>query len=70
MSAGPIAAERAGHVVPLVSTPDAHRVCAAGADPGRGYCGRKTKTPADWKRVTCNDCKAARRADLAAEGTN
>lgn len=37
-------------------------------DPGRGYCGRKTKNITDvWKHVTCVDCRAAARAD---EGKN
>jgi hypothetical protein len=65
MSAGPIKAQREafGKREP-VSTPDAHRVCAAG-EPGRGYCGRKAdaKTTKDWAQVVCSDCEAARRAD-------
>ncbi len=66
MSAGPIAQDRAGHTVPRASTPDKERRCAKGPT-GRGYCGRKTKTPEPkWNTVTCSDCLAARRADEAA----
>ncbi|WP_137843838.1 hypothetical protein [Microbacterium sp. 2FI] len=66
MSAGPIKAERDGHLMPLVSTPDTHRVCGSGA-PGRAYCGRKADkvTTSDWSEVVCSDCTAARRADEA-----
>ena len=66
MSNGPIAQERAGHKAGPVSTPDTHRVCAAGA-PGRGYCGRAAdkKTTDVWDLVRCSDCSAARRADEA-----
>lgn len=66
MSAGPIKQARDAHKPPLVSTPDAHRVCAPNIDTGKAYCGRKNKNTDEWDRVTCSDCAAARRAD---EGT-
>jgi len=51
-------------------TTESSRVCAPGA-PGRGYCGRKSKTPeADWSTVTCSECHAARRADEQAGETD
>lgn len=54
--------ERASHKPVIVSTPDAHRVCADRS--GRGYCGRHTaKRVASWDLVTCSDCRAAYRAD-------
>lgn len=66
MSTAPTAQDRA---TPRASTPEKDRTCAAGA-PGRGYCGRKTKTPTDWEHTTCIDCHAARRADHTAGDTN
>lgn len=67
MSAGPIAQERVAHKPEKLSTPDAHRRCAVGAEPGRGYCGRKAKEATEhWALVVCSDCWAARRADEAA----
>ncbi|MDQ1174189.1 hypothetical protein QE430_002496 [Microbacterium testaceum] len=71
MSTGPIAQERRGHSAPVSSTADNARICARGAEKGRGYCGRKTtaaKATSDWAAVVCTDCEAARRADLAEEG--
>lgn len=68
MSAGPIAQDRAAHLAPRVSTTETARTCAPG-NPGRGYCGRKTKTPTDWDHTTCTDCQAARRADTEAGDT-
>lgn len=70
MSAGPIAQDRRGHVVPAASTNATARVCAAGDTQGRGYCGRKatgSKVTTDWAAVVCADCMAARRADVAAQ---
>lgn len=69
VSAGPIAQDRAAHLTPRASTTEKDRTCAEGA-PGRGYCGRKTKTPTAWTAVTCTDCHAARRADEQAGETN
>lgn len=68
MSAGPIKAERDGHKVALVSTPDVHRVCMATERKGRGYCGREAKgakVTTEWADVVCSDCEAAYRADQA-----
>lgn len=62
MSEGPIQRWRDAHKPHLVSTPDAHRVCAPG-EPGRSYCGRKDFPTEVWGKVTCADCHAARRAD-------
>lgn len=50
----------------LVSTPDAHRVCAPNIDTGRAYCGRKNRRTAIWDEVTCADCWAGQRADESA----
>lgn len=47
----------------LVSTPDAHRICAPNIDTGRAYCGRKNRRTDTWDTVTCADCHAALRAD-------
>lgn len=63
MSEGPIKHWRDAHKPGAVSTPDAHRVCAPNTDTGRAYCGRKNNRTDVWDRVTCTDCKAARRAD-------
>lgn len=41
----------------------ADEIHAPNVDARRAYCGRKTKNTDDWQRVTCEDCKAARRAD-------
>ena len=50
------------------------RVCGDGRElhgTDRGYCGRSTApTTAKWSDVTCEDCKAAREADRAAEVTS
>lgn len=67
MSAGPIAAERAGHAVARVSTMEKERVCKKSLLASKAYCGRKVKVAVDsWAKVTCADCHAARRADAAA----
>ncbi|MBD8218227.1 hypothetical protein IFU40_06215 [Microbacterium sp. CFBP 13617] len=69
MSAGPIAQDRRAHTVAFSSTADNARVCVRVKDTGRGYCGRKTtpaKSTSEWGAVSCSDCEAARRADLAA----
>ena len=70
MSEGPIKQERRGHVAPAVSTTAKDRVCAEGralnSALGKGYCGRSgAPKVADWSKVTCADCHAARRADEA-----
>lgn len=71
MSNGPIAAWWKSHLPPKVSTPDAHRVCAASAEPKRGLCGRRSAPIVDvtkkgeGRKVTCSDCVAAARADAA-----
>lgn len=42
------------------------RICAPTPEntKGRGYCGRSNdRTEKHWGAVTCQDCKAARRAD-------
>jgi len=54
-----------------VSTSRKDRVCADGtglnATLGHAYCGRSSAPrTGDWRKVTCADCKAARRADEAA----
>ena len=69
MSAGPIKAQRDAWKPPTVSTSNADRVCAV--IEARVYCGRKNKqTSALWDKVTCADCHAAHRADLAAARRN
>lgn len=76
MSAGPIAQARRAHVAPKTSTAAKDRVCADGTalhgTASRAYCGRTSgKRATTWSEVTCTDCAAARRADLAAnERTN
>lgn len=67
MSEGPIKTARDAWAPRTVSTPDAHRVCAPDVDKGRAYCGRKNTRTEVWERVTCEDCKAARRADEGAK---
>ena len=40
------------------------RTHAPSTNPGRAYCGRKTRTlTPNWQAVTCIDCHAAHRAD-------
>lgn len=65
MSEGPIKREReAFGKRDRVSTTDKARVCMRGPAP-KGYCGRgSAKTlAAVWADVTCEDCRAAGRAD-------
>jgi hypothetical protein len=70
VSAGPIKAERDGHKVGAVSTPDSKRVCMRRApDSARSYCGRSKASRIDivdvWAKVHCADCEACLRADEA-----
>lgn len=70
MSSGPIKVARDAWKPGRVSTTAKDRVCAEGtglnATLGRGYCGRSSAPRvADWAKVTCMDCQAARRADEA-----
>lgn len=41
---------------------------AATSVANRAYCGRKEPGTKVWHAVTCRECLAARRADLAAKG--
>ena len=45
------------------------RICAPNVDYNRAYCGRKDTKTAEWPAVTCEDCKAAWRADGQPKGT-
>lgn len=68
MSAGPIAAERRGHVVEKPVEPSkADAVHGESPVAGRALCGaRKVTFTDDRREFTCGDCQAAARADEAA----
>lgn len=63
MSEGPIKRERAAWLPPEKSTKGNARVCMK-AQTRPTYCGRKnSKTESVWRFVSCEDCRAAARAD-------
>lgn len=70
MSEGPIKSERDAWKPQAVSTRDSARICYKKIHQPRAYCGRKPREAVDsWREVTCSDCFAASRADLASPGS-
>lgn len=68
MSEGPIKRERDAWKPPSVSTSTSARLCFANTVTS-SYCGRRPlqgHRTTNWDDVTCADCHAARRADVAA----